>query len=148
MKLRMVTLWLACVLSSGCATTNFSTAPSPATVKTQSTRKGPLTWGGPMLFRVGNAEMGFGAGSGTYTVDSGTTTLRIWYYGNLNGFKGLFTRTDLVELPATLAPNGHYELRAWAGPGDTTVKFHLVDLGTNSEIAATGDIPIVLGKSR
>jgi hypothetical protein len=131
----------------GCATTNFAKSPSPVTVKEQWTREGLTVWGGPRVFRIGNVEMGYSHESGsTFTVDPGSTVMRVWYYANRAGFSGVFTQTDLVEIPITLEPRGHYELRAVAK--ESTVVFSVIDLAKNQEIAATPEVPIVLGASR
>lgn len=132
---------------TGCATTNFSKSSSPVTVKEQWTREGLTVWGGPRVFRIGNVEMGYGHDSGsTYTVDPGSTVMRVWYYANRGGFSGVFTQTDLVEMPVTLEPNAHYEVRAVAG--ESGVIFSLVNLTNNKEVASTPEVPIVLGPSR
>jgi hypothetical protein len=149
MKSTAILALLVCSLLSACATTNFATSPSPATIQEQWTRQGITLWGGPRLFRVGNVEMGLDHPSGkTYTVDSGATVMRVWYYGNRNGFKGMFTQTDFVEIPVVLAPNGHYELTAWAAPEAKTIQFSLMDLTSGQQVASTADIPLVVGASR
>lgn len=132
---------------AGCATTNFSKSSSPVTVREQWNREGLTVWGGPRIFRIGNVEMGYNHESGsTYTVDPGSTVMRVWYYANRGGFSGVFTQTDLVEIPATLKPNGHYEVRAVAK--ESTVTFSVIDLAKNEEIASSPEVPIVLGSSR
>lgn len=131
---------------AGCATTNFSKSVSPVTVREQWIREALTVWGGPKVFSIGNVVMGYGRESGsTYTVDPGPTVMQVYYYANRGGFGGVFTQTNLVEIPVVLDPNGHYEVRAIAG--ETSVVFSVISLGMKREIATTPAIPIIVGAS-
>ena len=138
---------LALLLVSGCVVTDYATSKTPAAVSEQFIRQGPTTWGGPKIYRIGNSEMNNGSPGGTsYKVDPGPTVIKVWYYGNRDGLKGIFTQTDMVEIPVTLEANAHYEIRASAE--EKTVAFTLCDLGSGQEVARVADVPIVRGPSR
>lgn len=131
---------------SGCATTNFATSASPATVTEQWTREGMAVWGGPRIYRINNIEFGYSDKSGrTYTLDPGRMDFRVWYYANEGRYNGMFTQTDPVGLSADLEPNGKYELRAEKGA--KTARFRLIDLASHETVASTEDISLVLRPS-
>ncbi len=150
MKPSLAILCVSCLAAAGCASNTLATSSSPATIQEQMTHVTSKAWGGPIFFRVGNVEMGYvvHGGGNTYTVNPGPTVMRVWYYGDQNGPRGIYTQTDPVTLSATLVPDGRYELEGWAPAQATTVRFSLVDLATGRTVASTGDVPLLVGPSR
>ncbi|MGA7538140.1 MAG: MalM family protein [Steroidobacteraceae bacterium] len=161
MTIRLALVFVGCGLLAACATstpTTFATASSPATIQEQAMRDGPSTWGGAMLFRAGDTDIGYAIRpiGQTFTLDPGSTVIWAWYYGSRPGLHGAFIQSDPVDMRATLAPNGRYELtaqiRAYQGAqtraGVGTVRFSLVDLTTNRVMATSPENLLLKGPSR
>lgn len=161
MKIHRAVLFLGCGLFAACATTgpaSISKSSSPATIQERVTSAGQDTWGGPMLFRAGDEEVGYAARTigATYTVDSGATVLWVWYYAFRPGLGGAYIQSDPVDMRVALAPSGHYELRARTGAHRRvqahadmgTVAFSLVDVSTGKTVAATPEVLLWVGPSR
>lgn len=161
MNIRLALVWVGCGLLAACATssrTTIATSSSPATIQEQATRDGPGTWGGAMLLRVGDADIGYAMRpiGQTFTLNPGATVIWAWYYGSRKGLHGAFIESDPVDMRATLAPNGRYELtaqiRAYEGAqtreGVGTVRFSLVDLSSNKVVATSAENLLLKGPSR
>jgi hypothetical protein len=131
----------------GCATTNYSTSSSPATVKGQWKRTKLTIWGGPEIFRIGNVELGYKYDYGsTYKVDPGSIVMRVWYYASDGIDKPGFIQSDFVDIPVTLEAGGAYEVRA--SRHEKTVMFSIINIGTNDEVAVSQEVPLYIGPSR
>jgi hypothetical protein len=130
----------------GCATSNFAKSSNPVRVQQEFIRTSPLNWGGTKIFRIGSIEFGYlpvYENDQTFTVDSGEdVVVRVWYYANRGRVDQMFYQTDLVDLRATLRPNGNYQVQS--DYKDTTVKFKLVDLDTGKQVATSGETEIIL----
>lgn len=127
----------------GCATTNFASSPTPARVQEEWFRKEMTFWGGTRIFAIGDLEFGMlrYEADTTFTVNPGSSVVKVWYYANRGDAKGLFWQTDVVSMAADLKPNGRYQVRS--NYGDEEVSFSLVDLDANVRIAETQPVRIV-----
>jgi hypothetical protein len=161
MNIRFAWVAAGCGLLAACATshrTEFATATAPATIREQALRAAPGAWGGAMLLRVGDADIGYAIRpiGETFTVNPGPALIWAWYYGARPGLHGAFIESDPVDLRATLAANGRYELTAQigayrgarTGEGVGTVRFSLVDLTSNSVVATSRESLLLKGPSR
>jgi Maltose operon periplasmic protein precursor (MalM) len=161
MNARLVLLSAACGVLAACATstrTTFATSSSPASIQEQVVRDGPETWGGALLLRAGDADIGYAIRplGQTFTVNPGSTVIWAWYYGSRKGLGGAYIQSDPVDLRANLAPGGHYELTAQIGAyqeaqtraGVGAVKFSLLDLSTNKVVASSAENLLLKGPSR
>jgi Maltose operon periplasmic protein precursor (MalM) len=161
MNIRLLLVSVGCALLGACATstrTTFATSASPATIAEQVTRDGAGNWGGALLLRAGDADIGYGIRplGQTFTVNPGSTVMWVWYHGSRNGLGDVFIQSDPVDLRATLAPGGHYELTAQIGAyerartraGVGTVRFSLIDLTANKVVAASPENLLLKGPSR
>ena len=141
-------------LASGCASTNFATSSTPATVTEQRVNldSGLTDWGENRVYRIGNIEVGYygvpgaapqgGSRGFKYVVDPGPTEISVWYYDNAARRPGMANQTDIEKLAVVLQPNGHYELRSKREAG--TLQFSIVDLESNSTVATSKWVDIVL----
>lgn len=143
MLARPLTAILALLVLAGCATTNFATSPSPATVREEWIRKDLTIWGGSRIFGIGNLEFGMlrYENDTTFTVNPGPTVVKVYYYANRGNSQGLFWMTDVASMPADLKPNGRYQVRG--NYGEEEVTFFLIDLDTNARVAETQPSRIV-----
>ncbi|MGH8289345.1 MAG: MalM family protein [Steroidobacteraceae bacterium] len=161
MNVRLALIIVECGLLAACATstrTTFATSSSPATIQEQAMRDGPSTWGGAMLLRAGDADIGYAIRpiGQTFTVNPGATVIWAWYYGSRKGLDGSYIQSDPVDMRVTLAPAGRYELMAQVGAyelaqtraGVGTVRFSLVDLTSNKAVATSPENLLLKGPSR
>ncbi len=139
----LLPLTLLPLLLTACASTNFSTSATPATVREEFLRQEMSIWGGTRIHQIGNLEFGFlrYKSDSTFTVDPGEQALRVWYYANRGNANGLFWQTDPVSLKANLKPSGRYQVRG--DYGDTAVRFRLVDLDSEAVVASSAEAPVV-----
>jgi Maltose operon periplasmic protein precursor (MalM) len=161
MNVRLALVIVGCGLLSACATsshTTFATSSSPATIQEQVRRDGPSTWGGAMLLRAGDADIGYAIRpiGETFTVNPGATVIWAWYYGSRRGLGGAYIQSDPVDMRVILAPAGRYELTARIGAyaqahnraGVGTVRFSLIDLTSNKVVTTSPETLLLKGPSR
>jgi hypothetical protein len=112
-----------------------------------------------MLLRAGDADIGYAIRptGQTFTVNPGSTVIWAWYYGSRPGLGGgAYIQSDPVDIRATLAPAGRYELTAQIGAyeeaqtraGVGTVRFSLIDLSSNKVVATSPETLLLKGPSR
>jgi hypothetical protein len=162
MNIRLALAVMGCGLLAACATTGrttFTTSSSPATIQERAMHDGSSTWGGAMLLRAGDADVGYATRpiGQTFTVNPGSILIWVWYYGSRKGLqRGVYIQSDPVDMRATLAPGGHYQLTAQigayegarTGEGVGTVKFSLVDLTSAKVMATSTETLLLKGPSR
>ncbi|MBP9714377.1 MAG: hypothetical protein KBD60_11920 [Sterolibacterium sp.] len=143
MKQSVLNVALACLFVTGCASTNFSSSTSPATVREEWIRNGITVWGGTKLFAVGDLEFGYHRyeNDTTFTVDPGRKRVKVYYYANRGNAQGLFWQTDIASFDAELKPNGRYQVRGTYG--ETKVQFRLIDLDTQQVVVESEEFPII-----
>jgi hypothetical protein len=141
----------AIVLLTACETTNFaSNATTPATIHQEFVRHSMmLNWEGTYVYGIGRTDLGYGDLGDrkglTLTVDSGPSTLRVFYFANRGRHDDLFHQTDVISMDVNLKPNGKYTLHCDAS--DETAHFTLIEIPT-SEIAGTSaDVPLYIRPS-
>lgn len=136
---------MVCVVFTGCASTNYSKNPNPATITEYWLRSAPATWEGVKVFRINDVEYGYVHDSNgeTYTTDHGKTEIQVWFTGReaTDSFGEMPKQTDLADLSATLEPNGEYHLDIAKDAG--LIKISLVNTKTNITVASTNPLKTV-----
>ena len=133
-------------LLSGCASRDFATSPTPATVEGYHKAQSVLFWDSVRLYRVGSVDFGLShASHAPVNVNPGETTVQVIYMGNRGRAPGIdasFVRqTDPVSFNVVLKPGGRYQVLA--EPGETTVRFRLIEQDTNTVLASSSQVPVM-----
>ena len=115
----------------------------PATLSSQFVRSGLLHWGGPRIYGVGRVKVGYTYLGHRFTLNPGTTTLKVYYFGNHGAFGDLFTQTRVVRFPVTLRANPRYRLEARTGT--RMVQFLLVNPGRGTVVATSRPVHLWSG---
>jgi hypothetical protein len=138
----------ALVLLSACETTNLaSKAPASATIHQEFVRHSlMLNWEGTYVYGIGRTDLGYGNLGDrkglTLTVDSGPSTLRVFYLANRGCHDNFFHQTDVIGMDVNLKPNGKYTLHCDASA--ETARFTLIELPTSSIVGTSAAVPIYI----
>lgn len=138
-SIKVALLATLCAIFSGCASTNYSKNPNPATITEYWLRSGAATWEGVKVFRVNEVEYGYihDNNGETYTTDHGPTEIQVWYIGkeSTDSLRDMPKQTDLADLKTNLEPNGQYQIAI--SKIDGFIKIDLVDTKSNAVVAST-----------
>jgi hypothetical protein len=142
----------AFALLSACETTNLASkaATPPATIHQEFVRHSMmLNWEGTYVYGIGRTDLGYGDLGDrkglTLTVDSGPSTLRVFYYSHRSGYDNLFHQTDVIGMDVDLKPDGKYTLHG--DVSDDVVRFTLIELPTRNIVATSAEVPLYIRPS-